>query len=98
MEVKEKDTKGKVTEQLKTDVLDLGEFQQIKNNIYFELVDFEKNREILGNIPHKRIGNQAKIYYVKNNEFGNLLIINECLSLWGIDREELFKAVDDSEE
>ena len=98
MEVKEKDTKGKVTEQLKTDVLNLGEFQQIKNNIYFELVDFEKNREMLENIPHKRIGNQAKIYYVKNNEFGNLLIINECLSLWEIDREELFKAVDDSEE
>lgn len=78
------------------DVQDFLDFEKAGKNIAFKLVNYEKNKELLKEIPHKRYLDMAVVYYylLNNEEIENatILIYNNHLQSWGITAEELDRA------
>lgn len=77
--------------------IDLGLFksyQKMKDKILYRLVNFEKNKDLLKEIPHKRFYDLAMIFYcdIQNDFFenGSILLYNSHLESWGITLERLF--------
>ena len=80
-----------------TRVLDVSFFKDWKKareRIVFKLVSYERNRELLKNVPHVRYLDLAVVfnYWVKTpcGEFGTILIHNEHLSMWSVTKDELY--------
>jgi len=76
---------------------DVDEFQDINvtgKKILYKLINFDKNRELLENTPHRRWQDLAIVYYVlvSCDELGTgtILIRNEHLKLWNVGEQELF--------
>lgn len=72
------------------------DYEKAKSNIAFKLVNYEKNWELLKEVPHKVFFNLAVIFYYAVQEapfYGkaSILIQNEHLENWGIDGEKLFQ-------
>ncbi|MBE5949355.1 MAG: hypothetical protein E7261_10045 [Lachnospiraceae bacterium] len=76
---------------------DVDEFQDISvtgKKILYKLVNYDKNKELLENIPHRRWHDLAIVYYVlvSCDELGTgtILIRNEHLKLWNVGEQELY--------
>lgn len=69
------------------------DFSQVRKRIVYRLVNYERNREMLSQIPHRRFLDLAAIYYYKmeDDTFGDasILIKNEHMKIWDADLEEL---------
>lgn len=80
------------------DRIDLSDFlcyEKTASKIVFKLVNYEKNRELLKEIPYKIFHNLAVVYYytVMEPPFcgrASILIYNSHMQQWGVDSEELF--------
>ncbi len=75
-------------------VYPLSDFQKIKDNICFKLVNAERNKALLQDHPHRRYHDLAIVYFVlvsKENGVASIKIRNEMLSAWGIDEEILHR-------
>lgn len=71
------------------------EYEKAKKQIAFKIVNYEKNRELLKNIPYKVFFNLAVLFYYVVQEppfYGkaSILICNEHLDNWNIGLEELY--------
>lgn len=71
-------------------------YPKAKKQIAYKVVNYEKNWELLKQIPHKVIYNLALVYYYAVQEppfYGkaSILIQNQHLENWGIDLEELHR-------
>ena len=90
-EIKRTDEKYQVAEDF--DITCFTDFNKVKANLYYKIINLEANSERLQNIPHKPILDFAKVYYVeiKNEILGNgtILIANEHMKQWGVTAEEL---------
>lgn len=68
-------------------------YECVKNNICFRLINLEKNKELLEQIPHIPYLDMAIVFYcVVNNECigkGNILIRNEHLKRWKADVNDI---------
>lgn len=75
----------------------LTEFDKIKDRIYFNLVNNDKNKDFLKGVPHRKFLDLAIIYrvlLVNSHECGiaDAIVQNEILKQWGdITEEELYK-------
>ncbi len=71
------------------------EYANAKGCIVYKLVNYNKNRELLKEIPHREYLDLAIVYYylVDMKEFSNatILIYNKHLEYWGVDEEELYR-------
>ncbi len=69
------------------------DFNQVKKNIAYSLVNYEDNRKLLESMPYTRYLDLAKTYYIKyeDKEIGRgiIRIYNSHLSMWDITAEEL---------
>lgn len=68
------------------------DYEKLKTRIYYKLINYEKNRELLKKIPHRRILDLAMVYYYQAEEVSvpaTILIQNSHLNLWKITEEEL---------
>jgi len=69
-------------------------YANIKDKVLFRLINFEKNKELLEEIPHKQFYDLAMVFYcdVKNDFFenGSILLNNLRLEKWGVSIEEVF--------
>ncbi len=69
------------------------EFNEMKSCIIYRLINYDKNRKILQEIPHIRFLDLAISFHclVKNNEhgIGTIRITNEHLKNWNITLEDL---------
>ncbi|MCI6919507.1 MAG: DUF5688 family protein [Lachnospiraceae bacterium] len=82
-----------------TDSLDLSDFldyEKAQKKIAFKLVNYNQNRDMLKNMPHRRFIDLAIVYYyvVDNAPFngrGSIKIDNSHLEEWGITEEQLYK-------
>jgi hypothetical protein len=74
----------------------LGSFESIRDRLGIRLVNYERNRDELRGMPHKRFADLAIVYMLVFNHtnFGNasMLIKNEQKSLWGVGDDELHAA------
>ena len=84
------------------DASEFTDFNKVRDNVCFRLVNLEANKELLETVPYKRVRNLAKIYYVdiESSKFGtgSILIRNDHLEMWGISKKELFKLADKNTE
>ena len=69
-------------------------YENAKKNIVYKLINYEKNRELLEDVPHRKYLDFAIVYYylVNREEFSNasILIHNKHMDNWGVDEKELF--------
>lgn len=70
-------------------------YQEIKENICFKLINYERNRELLKKVPHKRILDLAMVFYyrIQKDETMQATILIEYahLNAWKITQEELIE-------
>lgn len=70
-------------------------YQEIKENICFKLINYERNRELLKKVPHKRILDLAMVFYyrIQKDETMQATILVEYahLNAWKITQEELIE-------
>jgi len=70
------------------------DFEKAKHQIILKLVNYDRNLELLKDVPHVRFHDLALIYVVAVcdflNEFATILIHNHHLSFWNIKPEELY--------
>lgn len=71
------------------------DFNTIKDNISYKLVNYERNKEILSELPHRRWRDLAIVYYVVYvdgaYQRGSITIYNDHLKVWEIDEDELYR-------
>lgn len=71
------------------------EYEKAKGRIVYKLIHYDKNRELLKNIPHREYLDLAIVYYylVDMKEFSNatILIHNKHLDYWKVSEEELYQ-------
>ena len=69
------------------------EFHNIKSNLRFKIINTERNKELLEEIPHLNIMDLSKVYFVEVDMpeigKGTMLVKNNLMDLWKIDFEEL---------
>ena len=71
------------------------DYKAVRGRIFQKVIHYEKNRELLDNIPHKRFMDLAVVvYYAYMNDFlgrGSIQITVSHLDKWGISEEKLFE-------
>lgn len=75
-------------------VEDLLNFEKIKNNIVFEVVGAEANKERLTEIPHQKIHDMAYTYRIMIGQIGEnanatIQITNKIMKEWGVNKGTL---------
>lgn len=65
-------------------------YDAVKNHIYFKLVNYERNKSLLSQVPYRRILDLAVVYYYQMDH-AMILIRNSHLELWNISEEILEK-------
>ena len=78
------------------DLSDFADYSKASEQIAFKLINYEKNRELLKEIPHKTFYDLAIVFYYSVQEppfDGNasILIRNSHLRTWEISPEELYE-------
>ena len=67
----------------------LTNFEIVKNNIIYGLVNYEKNKERLNGYIYETFLDLAKVYYVRikltDKSTGKVMIRKEMLRIWGVD-------------
>ena len=65
------------------------DFDYVKNNLCFRLINFDRNKELLNQVPHIRYLDLAIVFYCIVEEesigYGNILIRNEHIKRWEAD-------------
>lgn len=83
---------NKVNEKL--DVSFFQDFEQVKHQIVFKLINTKLNQKLLQDIPHKQFMDLSIVLYYlwdfKQFENATVLIRNEHLKMWQVDEEKLF--------
>lgn len=76
------------------------DFNQVRSKLYYILVNYESNEELLCKVPYTRFLDLAKIYYAQcplgESNTGNILVRNEHMEDWGISNYELDKAAEEN--
>lgn len=78
----------------------LMDFGRIQKKLYYRLINYEANRELLAQIPHTRFLDLAKVYYadcrIAEDMQGSFLVRYEHTRLWGIDEDELRETAEEN--
>ena len=72
------------------------DFNKVRSNVYFKIINAEKNRELLKTIPHKMLLDLAVVFYIEvfqdKNGNGTVMVKNQFLDMWdGIDTDTLYR-------
>ncbi len=72
----------------------LVDFNTVKDRIFFRLINYDKNRELLETIPYVRWHDLAAIFDVlvkkDTNKIGSFHVINEIMEKWEVDTNEIY--------
>lgn len=76
-----------------SDIAVINNFKKIKKKIYFRLINAEKNRELLEEVPYILFLNLAMVFYllVSNEKegIGSIRISNELMNRWDVSPKKL---------
>lgn len=76
------------------DISLITDFEKAKSNLIYKLINFDKNRDLLKNVPHIAFLDLAIVFYYQVPDIhyndGFILITNEMLSTWGTTKEDVF--------
>ena len=69
-------------------------FEKVRSRLVMRLVNYERNRNQLSDVPHVRFCDLAIIFYcllhADTDNQANILVHNSHLNLWGIDKDTLY--------
>lgn len=68
------------------------DYERLKSHIFYKVISYERNREQLKSIPHRRVLDLAMVFYYQIDEEempATILIQNSHLKMWKITEEEL---------
>lgn len=72
------------------------DYNQVKNKIIMKLINFDKNKDLLEDVPYVHYLDFAIIFqvlvYYTNDETGTILIHNSHINAWNITVNELYEA------
>ena len=72
------------------------EWEEFRRNVFMRLVNKEKNKELLNEIPHQEFMDLALLFYysvpISGGMLGTLIITKEHLGILNISEEELYQA------
>lgn len=70
-------------------------YEDLKDTIFYRLINYEKNREILVGMPHYRVGDYAITFYCmvigEDDCMGTIRLTKEHLELFGVSEEKIFE-------
>ena len=76
------------------------DFHQIRHKLYYRLINYEANQELLQSVPHSRFLDLAKVYYmdfpIDDFNDGSVLVRNENMEDWGISDCELKQTAEEN--
>lgn len=75
------------------------DFSKIRENLFYRLINYEKNQELLSMVPHTRFLDLAKIYYADcrvGETAGSILIYHKHVGKWNITEDELITAAEEN--
>lgn len=76
------------------DISQFIDYDKCKNHISYRLINYDKNKKLLENVPHIIYLDLAIVFYcllsTDNNETSSILITNEHTKMWQIETNELF--------
>ena len=75
------------------------DFSQVRENLFYRLINYEKNQELLSMVPHTRFLDLAKIYYADcqiGATAGSILIYHRHVKEWDITEDELITAAEEN--
>lgn len=72
------------------------DFNKVRSNVCFKVINAEKNRELLKTIPHKMMLDLAVVFYIEifqdKNGNGTIMVQIQLLDMWnGVDSDTLYK-------
>lgn len=71
------------------------EYENMKNRVVYKIISYEKNKDLLVQVPHMPFLDLAIVFYchVPKRELGSatILIYNNHLDMWKITKEQLFQ-------
>lgn len=71
------------------------DFSQVEGRIFHKVINYEKNRELLQNVPHLRWNDLAVTFYYRMEEGilerSSITVQNSHLDMWGQSVEEIFR-------
>lgn len=80
------------------DVRQVSDYESMKKNIFFKLVNFERNKEYLPEVPYVRFLNLAVIFYAlvpsfeeKTWQNASFQIRDEHLKMWNVDIGDIYR-------
>lgn len=76
------------------------EWENVKGQVAYKLINYMENVELLESIPHEKFLDLVKVYYVSVDceklGKGTILIHNSHLDMWGISAEQLGAVADEN--
>lgn len=82
-------------EQLNTNfnVNDFLDYEKVKGNLYYRIINYHENITMLKSMPHKKYLDLARVYYVVVESpelgMGSILINKEHAKVWGVSDDEI---------
>ena len=72
------------------------DFNKVRRNVCFKVINAEKNRELLNSIPHKMLLDLAVVFYIEifqdKSGNGTIMVQNQFLDMWdGVDTDTLYR-------
>lgn len=76
-------------------------YEKARENIFFKLINAKQNKELLQDIPHRRVHDLAIVYFylVEDEHFngkGTILIKNEMTKAWSVTEDDLYSVALDN--
>ena len=82
------------------DVESFNDFKKVRAKLVYHLVNYDRNKKLLKDIPHRRWMDLALIYSVylgrAGKSTGSITIRNEHIDSWGVEEDELFNAAENN--
>lgn len=75
------------------------DFSKIREKLFYRLINYEKNQELLSMVPHTRFLDLAKIYYADcriGETVGSILIYHRHVEEWNITEDKLITAAEEN--
>ncbi|MBD5508857.1 MAG: hypothetical protein HDR05_12640 [Lachnospiraceae bacterium] len=76
------------------------EFDRAKELLVFQLINTEKNKELLKKIPHRPFLDMSIVYRmvvsIEDNQIASILITNDVLKEWGVTEADLWKTAEEN--
>lgn len=79
----------------KIDISFFTDFEKVKEHLIFKLVNYERNRTLLKEVPHVRYLDLAIVFHclleTPDSGYATILIHHQHLAFWNISQQELFE-------